>query len=163
VSDGLGHGVEAAAASKAAVSAFLQHAERAADHVIQVVHDALRSTRGAAVAIAEIDRREGVVSYCGLGNIGAMLVRPDGTEQHLVSLSGIAGHIARRLQTFRHPWTDDHVLVMHSDGIGTHWRLSQYPGLVRRDAGVIAGVLMRDQRRGSDDATVVVAKHREAA
>jgi anti-sigma regulatory factor (Ser/Thr protein kinase) len=163
VCDGLGHGTEAAAASAAAVSAFLRHAERAAADVIGLVHDALKSTRGAAVAIAELDRRRSVINYCGLGNISALAVRADGTEHHLVSLSGIAGHVARRLQSFTHPWVPGSRLVMHSDGITTHWTLAHYPGLARRHPGVIAGVIARDHRRGSDDATVVVASHSQDA
>ena len=126
------------------------------------VHNALRSTRGGAVALAEMDRRRGVINYCGLGNISAVLARPDGNEQHLVSLSGIAGHVARRLQKFTYPWTAGSLLIMHSDGINTHWNLARYPGLARRQPGVIAGVLARDHRRGPDDATVVVAAYTEA-
>lgn len=159
LADGLGHGREAAVASNAAVAAFLRNAERGADDVIDSVHAALKGTRGAAVAIAEMDRRRGVLTFCGLGNISGVVIRPDGTEQHMVSLSGIAGHIARRLQRFTHPWGAGELLVMHSDGIGTHWSLTQYPGLARRQPGAIAGVLARDHRRGPDDATVVVARH----
>jgi len=161
VSDGLGHGHDAATASAAAVAAFLRNAERSAEDVIGAVHNALKSTRGAAVAIAEMDRRRGVISYCGLGNISAVVATPTG-EQHLVSLAGIAGHVARRLQAYTHPWLPGHVLVMHSDGIGSHWALGNYPGLAARQPGVIAGVIARDHRRGSDDATVVVARHGES-
>ena len=161
VSDGLGHGREAAAASAAAVAAFLRNAERSAEDVISAVHDALKSTRGAAVAVAEMDRRRGIVNYCGLGNISGVLVKPDGSEQHLVSLAGIAGHVARRLQRFSQPWLPGQILLMHSDGIGSHWTLANYPGLSSRQAGVIAGVVARDHRRGNDDATVVVARNGE--
>ena len=159
VADGLGHGHEAARASNAAVATFLRHAERSAEEVIGAVHDALKSTRGAAVAVAELDRRRGVMHYCGLGNISAVIGKPDGSEQHLVSLAGIAGHVARRLQRYPYPWLPGHTLVMHSDGIGSHWSLSGYPGLASRQPAVIAGVLSRDHRRGPDDATVVVAQH----
>jgi len=51
------------------------------------------------------------------------------------------------------------ILLLHSDGIGSHWALANYPGLSSRQAGVIAGVVARDHRRGTDDATVVVARH----
>src|SRR5688572_23186406 len=163
IADGLGHGADAAAASRAAIAAFERHAERSAEEVVGLVHNALKSTRGAAVAIAELDRRHGVLRYCGLGNIAAVIVRPDGKEQHLVSLSGIAGHVARRLQTFTYPWLSGSQLVMHSDGIGTHWSIAKYPGLAMRRPDVIAGVIARDHRRGRDDATVVVAKQGEGA
>jgi anti-sigma regulatory factor (Ser/Thr protein kinase) len=161
VCDGLGHGRDAAAAAQVAITTFLKHAERSAEDVMSAVHDALRSTRGAAIAIAEMDRRRGIVNYCGLGNISAVLARPDGNEQHLVSLAGIAGHVARRLQNFTYPWTAGTLLIMHSDGINTHWNLGRYPGLARRQPGVIAGVLVRDHRRGPDDATVVVTAYNE--
>jgi anti-sigma regulatory factor (Ser/Thr protein kinase) len=161
VSDGLGHGRDAAAASSAAVSAFLRNAERSAEEVIEAVHQALRGTRGAAVAVAETDRRRGVMHFCGLGNISGLIARADGKEQHLVSLSGIAGHVARRLQSFTQPWLAGDLLILHSDGIGTHWSMSQYPGLLRRHPGVIAGVIARDHRRGTDDATVVVGVNRD--
>jgi anti-sigma regulatory factor (Ser/Thr protein kinase) len=157
VIDGLGHGPEAARAAAAGVEAFLRHAERSAEEVVGHVHAALRSTRGAAVALAEMDRRAGTLRYCGLGNISGLIVSPQGsTVQRLVSLSGIAGHIMRRVQQFTYPWPSGSMLVMHSDGIGTHWSLDKYPGLVARRPDVVAGVLYRDCRRGRDDATVVV-------
>jgi anti-sigma regulatory factor (Ser/Thr protein kinase) len=163
VADGLGHGREAANAARLAVATFLRHAERSAEQVVHAVHDALRSTRGAAVAIAETDRRQGVLRYCGLGNIAGRIVETDGLDRQLVSLSGIAGHIARRLQCFTVPWVAGAMVIMHSDGIGSRWSLSEYPGLVQRLPGVIAGVIARDHRRGKDDATVVVARHSEVS
>ena len=48
---------------------------------------------------------------------------------------------------------------MHSDGVKTHWTLEDYPGLVRRHPGLVAGLLFRDFRRERDDATVIVARH----
>ena len=163
VADGLGHGREAAIAARLAVATFLRHAERPADQVVQAVHDALKGTRGAAVAIAETDRRQRVLQYCGLGNIAARIVGADGSERQLVSLSGIAGHVARRLQCFTVPWVSGAMVIMYSDGIGSRWSLDEYPGLVQRLPGVIAGVIARDHRRGTDDATVVVARHSEVA
>ncbi len=160
--DGLGHGAEAARAANIAVDTFHRHAERSAQEVINYVHEALRSTRGAAVALAEIDRRGGTLRYCGLGNISGLIHASTG-EQRLVSLSGIAGHVMRRLQPFTYPWPSGSMLVMHSDGVGTHWSLEKYPGLVARRPDVVAGVIFRDFRRGRDDATVVVTVSGEAA
>ena len=36
------------------------------------------------------------------------------------------------------------LLVMHSDGLATHWQLDRYPGLAARHPALIAGVLYRD-------------------
>ncbi len=159
VCDGLGHGSGAAQAARAALETFRVNAERPAQQVIEAVHGALRPTRGAAVALAELDTRSGSMQYCGLGNIGAVIVGHDGREQHLISLSGIAGHVMRRLHVQSYPWLPGSTLVMHSDGLGTKWTFGRYPGLLARRPDVIAGVLLRDHARPNDDATVVVTAH----
>ena len=47
---------------------------------------------------------------------------------------------------------------MHSDGLGTQWRLDRYPTLSQKHPSLIAGVLYRDFYRERDDVTVLVAK-----
>jgi anti-sigma regulatory factor (Ser/Thr protein kinase) len=157
--DGLGHGPQAAAATALGIEAFRRHGERSAAEVVGYVHDALRSTRGATVAVAELDQRENTVRYCGLGNISATVLTPSGDTRHLVSHSGIAGHNLRRLQSFTYEWPRGSILVMHSDGIATHWSLASYERLIEHRVDVIAGVILRDHRRGRDDATVAVVRN----
>jgi hypothetical protein len=52
------------------------------------------------------------------------------------------------------------MLLLHSDGLISHWSLDGYPGVIRCHPGLIAGVLYRDFRRAHDDVTVVVASPR---
>ncbi|HEY7183846.1 MAG TPA: ATP-binding SpoIIE family protein phosphatase [Blastocatellia bacterium] len=156
VVDGLGHGASAATAAMTAVDAFRTHPQHEPAALIEYAHGALRSTRGAAMAVADIDLdRE--VKYAGIGNISGVILAPGGAR-HMVSHAGIVGHEARKFQEFVYPWTQDSLLIMHSDGLATHWNLDQYPGLVGRRPSLIAGVLYRDFTRGRDDVTVVVAK-----
>jgi hypothetical protein len=63
-----------------------------------------------------------------------------------------------RVQEFTYPWNSDSLLVMHSDGLGTHWNLEDYPGIWSKQPSVIAAILHRDFYRGRDDVTVLVAK-----
>jgi anti-sigma regulatory factor (Ser/Thr protein kinase) len=156
VVDGLGHGPDAAAAAMAAVNVLRTHPQLAPSALIEFAHGALRSTRGAALAVADIDLVQ-EVRYAGIGNIAGMVRAPHGAR-HMVSHNGIVGHEVRKIQEFVYPWSQDSLLVMHSDGIATHWNLDQYPGLVGRHPSLIAGVLYRDFARGRDDVTVVVAK-----
>jgi serine phosphatase RsbU (regulator of sigma subunit) len=156
VADGLGHGPDAAAASMAAVNALRTHPQLAPAALIEFAHGALRSTRGAALAVADLDlARE--VRYAGIGNIASVALAPDGAR-HMISHSGIVGHEARKIQEFVYPWSQDTMLVVHSDGLATHWNLDRYPGLAGRHPSLIAGVLYRDFTRDRDDVTVVVAK-----
>jgi hypothetical protein len=77
-----------------------------------------------------------------------------------VSQHGIAGQNMRRIEEYTYPWTEQTVLVMHSDGINTRLDLAAYPGLSSVTPASWPAVLYRDFARGRDDATVVVARGR---
>jgi anti-sigma regulatory factor (Ser/Thr protein kinase) len=156
VVDGLGHGPDAAVAAMTAVNALRTHPQLSPAALIEFAHGALRSTRGAALAVADLDLAE-EVRYAGIGNIAGVVRAPDGAR-HMVSHAGIVGHEVRKFQEFVYPWSQDSLLVMHSDGLATQWNLDQYPGLAGRHPSLIAGVLYRDFARGRDDVVVVVAK-----
>ena len=161
VADGLGHGLHAHDAAAAAVAVFRRLADQSPSRVITEVHAALRPTRGAAVAIAEVDTSRRVVNYCGVGNIGAVVLSAHGSERHgMISQNGTAGHVAPRIHEFTYPVPPQSMIVMFSDGLASQWTLSAYPGLSTRHPSVIAGVLYRDFSRRRDDVTIVVAKSR---
>jgi anti-sigma regulatory factor (Ser/Thr protein kinase) len=157
VADGLGHGQFAAAASDAAVAAFEAHPGLPPAGIIEVVHAALRSTRGAAVGALEMDPTKGVARFAGVGNIAGTILTED-QRKALVSHNGTAGGEIRRIEEFRYPWLKDAVAVVHSDGLSGRGGPDDYPGLSAKHPGIIAGVLYRDLARGTDDVTVVVAK-----
>ena len=157
VADGLGHGPQAADAAREAIRVFDDRAEAGPTEILQAAHDALRSTRGAVVAVAECDREQESIRFVGVGNIAAS-IQAAGAGRSLVSHNGIVGHKVHKLQEFRYPWPTGALLVMHSDGLATQWRLDLYPGLTIRDPGLVAGVLYRDFKRDRDDVTVVVAR-----
>lgn len=154
--DGLGHGPLAADASQAALAVFKAHAADDLSILMEKIHSALRPTRGAAAAIAEVDTNTDRVTYMGVGNIATSLVRPDGSTSHMVSLNGTVGVVLPRLQQFSYPWSADTLLVMTSDGVKNHWRLDKYAGLMNRHPSLIAGVLFRDHSRKTDDTTAAV-------
>ena len=157
VADGLGHGPGAAEAAKEAVKAFRALRGRPPAERLETIHAALRSTRGAAVAVADVDLETRVVRFAGLGNISARLVG-EGRVRHLVSHNGTAGHAARRIDEFTYPWAARDLLVMHSDGLATQRDLDAYPGLLERHPSLVAAVLYRDFTRGRDDVAVVIAR-----
>lgn len=163
VADGLGHGPAAHAAATEAVAAFRRSHEAPPSQVIEQAHAALRATRGAAVAMLAIDTERGLAKYAGVGNISAVLLHAAGTRQSLVSHNGTAGHIMPRLQEYLYPVPPRTLIVMHSDGLGTHWDIAAYPGLQTRHPSIVAGVLYRDFSRRRDDVTVVVIRERPTA
>jgi anti-sigma regulatory factor (Ser/Thr protein kinase) len=154
LADGLGHGEQAAAASRKTISMAMDRLGDAPAALIERVHGALRATRGAAVAVAEIDPAARVVRFAGIGNVSAMVIPPHGPWHRMVSHSGTVGHEMRKVVEFSYPWNTGCLLLMHSDGLGSNWGFDSYPGLALRHPSVVAGVLCRDFQRGRDDVTV---------
>lgn len=157
VADGLGHGPDAAAASSAAIRVFQQSQVTSPADLLGEMHAALRSTRGAAVAVAALDRELAEIRYAGVGNIAASIVSGDQTRS-MVSHSGTLGHEVRKIQEFQYPWPADALIIMQSDGLQTHWKLDRYPGLTGRDPALVAGLLYRDFSRRRDDVTVLAVR-----
>jgi len=157
VADGLGHGVLAADASQAAVKAFEGSKEQAPAELVQAMHRALHGTRGAAVAVARIEFEQARVRFAGLGNIAGTVVGSS-KSQSMVSHNGTAGFQAAHIREFVYPWSEDNLIVMHSDGLSTHWNVASFPGLQRHHPSVIGGLLYRESARERDDACVIVGK-----
>jgi len=159
VIDGLGHGPLAAAATEEALAVFNRDWFRTPVDFLAAAHEAMRSTRGAAVAIAHIDIALHQLHYAGVGNIAARIVSPGiAKQQPLISHAGIVGGEFRKLQQFDYKWEDGDLLVMHSDGLSERWKVGDYPGLAMRDVAMTGGALYRDAKRGRDDATVLVTR-----
>jgi len=159
LADGLGHGLAAATAAQAAMQVLHQHPALAPAALIEVAHAALRRTRGAALAVAELNPVQQVIRFAGIGNITGVVFNA-GRRHHLISYNGTVGHTLLKVQEFSVPWSPGALLILHSDGLATQWDLDAYPGLRGRDPSLIAGVLYRDYTRGYDDVTVLVAKQR---
>jgi serine phosphatase RsbU (regulator of sigma subunit) len=159
VADGLGHGYDANVASGKAVKVLHRYPDLSPKELLERCHLALRSTRGAAVAVARVDPARSLVTFAGVGNIGAQIYSSSrASTQRLVSMNGTSGAHSSRIQEFSYVWPDDALLVVYTDGLTTSASVEAYPRLPTRDPSLIAGVLYRDFGRGHDDATVVVAK-----
>jgi anti-sigma regulatory factor (Ser/Thr protein kinase) len=161
VADGLGHGPGAAEASVEAVRIFRANAEASPVQLVEAIHAGLRSTRGAAIAVAVLDAEAGQIRYSGVGNIAGSVAGGE-REHSMVSHNGTAGHHVGRVQEFTYAWPAGTSVVMHSDGLQSRWTMARYPALAGRDPMLIAGVLFRDFCRETDDATVVVVRRTPA-
>jgi anti-sigma regulatory factor (Ser/Thr protein kinase)/serine/threonine protein phosphatase PrpC len=163
VVDGLGHGPIAAEAAHEALRVFDAHPELGPAELIDEMHHAMQKTRGAAVAIAETDLTKGVLRFAGVGNISALVLSPGQKARAMVSHNGTVGHVVSRVQEFTFPWKQNDLLVMHSDGITSHWEVEKFPGLIHREPALIASIIHEQAVRGRDDATVLAARLRSAA
>jgi len=161
VADGLGHGPGAAEAALEAVRTFHEHTALTPAAIVEAIHAALGSTRGAAVAVTEVAPSHEAVRFAGVGNISGVVLSSEGSR-HMVSHNGTAGHSARKIQEFAYPWSSDALLILYSDGLVTHLHPERYPGLLKRHPDVIAATLYRDNARGRDDVTILVARESQS-
>jgi len=154
--DGLGHGPLAAEAASVAIATFAASTGSPAQ-VLEQAHAQMRSTRGAAMAVARLDATAGTLDFAGAGNIAGRVISGI-ADRSLMSQNGTLGLQIRRIQDLALEWPRHALVILHSDGLTSRWKLDEAPGLIQCDPAVIAGWLIREHTRGQDDVTVVVVK-----
>ncbi|HXS37802.1 MAG TPA: ATP-binding protein, partial [Flavipsychrobacter sp.] len=71
LSDGLGHGKQAAIAADESIASFLSNPLLPPNEQIKKIHAAIKSTRGAVINISYLDFTNKQIMYCGVGNISS--------------------------------------------------------------------------------------------
>jgi anti-sigma regulatory factor (Ser/Thr protein kinase) len=160
LADGLGHGSEAARASTAAVEELRHRAGLPPAECLPKLHTALAGTRGAAVAVAQLDTWTGRLRFAGIGNVTARL-REGGRWRTLLSRPGIVGvHRPLTVREEEAAWTAESLLILHTDGLPGRWTPPPDTGLPPADPAVTAAVAVRDAgspaRPVRDDTAVAV-------
>jgi anti-sigma regulatory factor (Ser/Thr protein kinase) len=155
--DGLGHGRGARDAAEAARCVLADWAGEPLDEVVLAIHDALRVTRGAVLGAVCLDPEDELFYYAGVGNVE---VRVFGAPESArpIPANGTLGARLSGVRVWPHRWAEGTTIVLATDGVSATWDLNSYPGLLSRSPQLMAGVLMRDYGRDSDDATVLVVR-----
>lgn len=155
--DALGHGPAAYEASQVASEEFQLFPFDPAQEIVQRIHRKLNGTRGAALALAQIDFDTRKVIYVGVGNIVSRILLPY-LDRGCASIQGIVGSQMGSLKEYVHDWDAKSVLLMHSDGIKSSAKIN-----IRSNSSAVllAAETYRDYSRQNDDATVVVVKDQE--
>lgn len=156
LADGLGHGVEAKEATDQAIGLLNETMDRDLVATLRFMHEQLRHSRGLAAAIADVDE-SGEVTYAGVGNISGYCIGSSKRSQ-MVSSHGIVGHeFPRSLKSFDYILEPGGTLILHSDGVVSHWDLGE---VVHAHPAIVAATLLRDHIRGRDDASCLVIGRR---
>lgn len=157
VVDGLGHGQGAHEASRVALAVLADWQGESLEEIFDAAHAALRPTRGAVMGACVIDAARGTFQYAGVGNVEVRVfnapepVRP-------ISNNGTLGARMNKVRVWSYAWAEGACVVLASDGVSATWDIDDYPGLLQHSPQLLAGILMRDYGRETDDATVLVAR-----
>lgn len=159
VIDGLGHGPEARVAACEAAAVLGKDADRPPLELIQRCHAALRKTRGAVMSVARIHTEDSSLEWCGVGNVEAILLRPNralrGTES-VVARGGVVGYRLPTLKAARIALYPRDLLFMATDGIDGGF--SSDLSLDDTPQSLADGILA-SYAKASDDALVLVARY----
>jgi len=157
VIDGLGHGQGAHEAAQAARQYVETHFTQPLEALFQGTALVCAGTRGVVMALARFDCASWRLTFASVGNVEARVFgspKPLG----LMVRRGVLGLGAPRAIVTEHPWQPDYVLVLHSDGLRTHWRWEDFPDLMTKPPEIIARGLLRALAKDEDDATAVVVR-----
>jgi serine phosphatase RsbU (regulator of sigma subunit) len=155
--DGLGHGPEAAFAAHRALAALAAHPALGPTDSVQVCHQALAGTRGAAVSVVCLDLLAAELRFAGIGNVEVKLWQR-GHVERLIAYRGIVGAVMRTVREFVYPLDADWVLVLYTDGIRDRFDLPALPAFQQRTMQELATTILAGWSRAADDATVVTAQ-----
>jgi phosphoserine phosphatase RsbX len=156
--DGLGHGPEAALASRLAAATLNEHLGESVTALMAHCHAALQRTRGAVLSLASIEPDGREMTWLGVGNVDGTLYRASGARTPRESLhhrGGVVGYQLPPLRAATLTLAPGDTLVFATDGIASTFTSESPLGWHPQDA---ADHILRAYGKDTDDALVVVAR-----
>ena len=158
--DGLGHGAEAARATRVALETVQTHAASPLSEIVLRCHEKLRLTRGAVMTLVSIDGATRTMTWVGVGNVAAALFRvgEGGVDRELLMLrGGLLGHQLPHVASDSLAVVPGDTLILATDG--ANW--NPYGPPLRLDVPArMAQELLNRNAITNDDALVLVVRVR---
>lgn len=159
VVDGLGHGVEAAEAARAAVRSLERQGPQPMISLVKSCHGALNGTRGVVMSVASFDARDETLTWIGVGNVEGLLLRAPAAvnprRESLLLRGGVVGVHLPMLSAAIVPVMRGDTLIFATDGIRNDFVLAP---LAQGDPPQpLADYILGHWGQGTDDALVLVA------
>jgi negative regulator of sigma-B (phosphoserine phosphatase) len=160
--DGLGHGDAAADAADLAAEVLGAFAAEDPQRLLERCHAKLRGTRGAVMTLAWFDLEAGRMSWVGVGNVEARLIRASEgpAARHLgpLVLGGVVGfQLPRALRTSDVELAPGDAVAFATDGVTADFSAVLTPALAPQAQ---AERVLREHGKGTDDALAVVVRWR---
>jgi len=157
--DGIGHGEEAANASKTAAALFKSSADEPIISLVEQCHEKLRATRGVVLSLAWIDPDHGMMTWLGVGNVQGVLMRADAKkgngQESLLLRAGVVGSQLPALQATVLPIVRGDTLFFATDGVRSDFSVTLSS---RENPQRAADRILEHYGNGNDDALVLVAR-----
>ncbi len=157
--DGLGHGDEAAAAAHLAADILERSPHESVIALVRRCHEQLRSTRGVVMSLATFTTLDETMTWIGVGNVEGRLKRAAGDvtppSEFLLQRAGVVGSQLPMLQAAVLPVSPGDTLLFATDGVALPTALEV---VADERPQALADRILAKQRKGTDDALVLVAR-----
>jgi phosphoserine phosphatase RsbX len=160
VIDGLGHGPEAAQASRLATAIIRDYLRQPLSEVLAACHDGLRPTRGAVMSLAVLDVESSTLQWCGVGNVEGAIFPGKASRRARDSIllrGGVVGYRLPPLKVSTVSLRPGDLLVLATDGIRPEFSAEVD---ATADVQLVADTVLQRCGKGTDDALVLVARYR---
>jgi serine/threonine protein phosphatase PrpC len=154
--DGAGHGPEANIIAQTSRELIEKNKDEELPGIMNTLHEYLRGTRGGVAIIGKLDYGSLQFRYVGMGN--TVLRKFGNSSERAVTQDGVIGYQIRTPQEKLMQLSGGDVLVMHTDGITSHFDVNDYPEIIKDDAKTIANNLIKKFGKNNDDATCIVIR-----
>lgn len=171
VVDGLGHGPDAVVAATRALDTVAAYAREPLVPLLQHCHEQLQGTRGVVMSVACFRRDRAVMSWIGVGDVEAVLVRGGShhkpVRESLPLRGGVIGYQLPPLRESTLPVTAGDPLILATDGIRPDFveDAELANPLLRRTLDgpqQIADAIIARYAKDTDDALVLVVRYEGA-
>lgn len=153
--DALGHGPAAAAITQQAQAVLGSTRSTDVVTIMGAVHQALRTTAGAAVGLAVVDPAGRTFETAAVGNIRVRVV--GASDRRLEWTAGTVGAQYRTPRVTRDV-LGDATLLIYSDGVGDRFETRDYPGLRSDHPDIAAKIIVERFGKDHDDASCLVLR-----
>jgi hypothetical protein len=127
--------------------------------IMRGLHEHIKGSVGAVAILCRLDIESGQLEYTGIGDLTIRILGVD--NKRLLIGEGVIGYIMRTPRRKMIIMNHNDILLVHSDGIKTHFSGGDYPGFPRLTAKEIALSIVRKFNKGMDDATCLVLRYRK--
>lgn len=155
--DGLGHGAEARRVASLAKEYINKNDNIPLNQMIKGMHNYLKGTRGLVVAILKLHIQSGDFTFCGIGNITCKVLGSN--PKTLLSRDGVVGYTIATPITKNSKLEIGDILILHSDGISSHFDINIKDKWSFFLAQEIAEDMITKYRNTNDDASCIVLRY----
>ena len=157
--DVLGHGEEAYKLAVRSRGFLAKNYHNDLIEIIRALHEHIRGTRGEVVGLGVFDILSGILRCAGIGNISVRIFGL--SSRRVIFKSGIVGYMISNPNVNTFQLSKGDVLIMYSDGIRDHFRLEDYPGILKDNAKTIARNIVKKFGKKEDDASCISLRYKE--